>query len=499
MAFTPSVYQQGVYDHIASVVNGRTQGRHLRVDALAGSGKTTTAKRSLDLIPLSQQIMMTAFNKRIAQALQGELPFNAEAMTMHSFGNGILSSYGRRRPQLNKWKTDFILENYIYDMRNERGKFFKEKGAISKIVGLFKAEGYYAQPEPSDAIAIVDKYGIELPGRPSEISAKAIEAFEIGKGMTEVIDFDDMIFLPMYLEIPIPKYQWLYIDELQDNNKVQTDLLIAAGSEGTIVGIGDRHQSIYGFRGAMQGIMDLFVEQLAATCLPLSICYRCPKAVVRQAKKFVPQIEWADWAEDGTCDTVKVDFFLKNVTDGHYVLCRNTEPLIGCCLRFIREGRKAIVLGRDIGQNLMVLLTKIDEMGRAPDLMGKISAYRAQEIARLSALRNGDELIGQLEDRLVTIEALIGHIGPSANLRDLERLINKIFEDEASGDGITFMTIHKAKGLEAKFVWGIRPDLLPSRYAKTDWALQQERNLGYVQVTRAQQQFMYVQGHIPRD
>jgi DNA helicase-2/ATP-dependent DNA helicase PcrA len=57
--------------------------------------------------------------------------------------------------------------------------------------------------------------------------------------------------------------------------------------------------------------------------------------------------------------------------------------------------------------------------------------------------------------------------------------------------GPIFSTIHKAKGLEAHEVYFLRPDLCPSPWARTREAQEQERNLRYVAVTRAQERLTF--------
>ena len=61
--------------------------------------------------------------------------------------------------------------------------------------------------------------------------------------------------------------------------------------------------------------------------------------------------------------------------------------------------------------------------------------------------------------------------------------IEKIFTDNV--EGIVFCTIHKAKGLEAKNIFILNPELLPHPMAKRDWQIEQEMNLKYVAITRS--------------
>ena len=74
---------------------------------------------------------------------------------------------------------------------------------------------------------------------------------------------------------------------------------------------------------------------------------------------------------------------------------------------------------------------------------------------------------------------------------DMEKRMARLFSD-AKTDGITLLTVHKAKGLEAKNVHIISPITMPLKNAKLDWQIQQEHNLHYVAITRAMENLSYI-------
>ena len=91
--------------------------------------------------------------------------------------------------------------------------------------------------------------------------------------------------------------------------------------------------------------------------------------------------------------------------------------------------------------------------------------------------------------RIEVIECLMDEV---TDVQSLKKLIENIFTDEVKG--IMLSTIHKSKGLENNRILFLCPELIPSRYATTDWMFEQERNLWYVAVTRAKQSLIYVLG-----
>jgi superfamily I DNA/RNA helicase len=69
--------------------------------------------------------------------------------------------------------------------------------------------------------------------------------------------------------------------------------------------------------------------------------------------------------------------------------------------------------------------------------------------------------------------------------------LNLIFKDNEN-NGVCLSTIHKAKGLESDNVFILNKNLLPSRYVKQDWELEQEKNLEYVALTRAKKTLGFI-------
>jgi superfamily I DNA/RNA helicase len=97
-----------------------------------------------------------------------------------------------------------------------------------------------------------------------------------------------------------------------------------------------------------------------------------------------------------------------------------------------------------------------------------------------------------LEDKLQTMIILIERcqsLGKN-DVNSLKNLIDSMFTDNGdpkNADLVTLSSIHKAKGLEFYrcFTLG-NSQLIPSKYAVTEAQLQQEENLKYIAVTRAE-------------
>lgn len=488
---TWSPFQESIFTAVAAL----PEGSHLVIEALAGSGKSTTIEHCVDLVPARYRVLVCAFNKSIADALLARMPGDVDVMTLHSLGSRIVrSAMGSR--ELEKY--------YVADKAKEiigRDWAVREaRTACAKLVSLAKGTLTPADPEELDALA--DEYGIEIPRKASreEIVRAAASILRWCREQAGPIDFDDMIWLPEARDLAAPTWNYVFVDETQDLNAAQLALVRrVAGSAGRIVAVGDRRQAIYGFRGADREAIPRMIRELRARTLPLSITYRCPRSVVREANELVPELAAAPNAPEGIVREVSEERLRADAAPGDMVLSRTNAPLVSLCYRWLASGRRAMIQGRDIGEGLIVW---INNAGAAsvPQLMRTIAEWRAKEIARLTeAERDTQSVI----DKADCLEALCeGCASTDAVIDKCERLFG---EAKSPAGAILLSSTHRAKGLEADRVW-----LLRGTYLR--WPGDEEENLLYVAITRSKRELIYVsdeaaeagglnpgQGHFPAE
>src|SRR6185503_3703362 len=110
----------------------------------------------------------------------------------------------------------------------------------------------------------------------------------------------------------------------------------------------------------------------------------------------------------------------------------------------------------------------------------------------------GQETLAEaIVDRVETVFAIMDATPSVATIDELKERINSLFQDSEyqRKPTLTLSTVHKAKGREwpKVFIWG-RRDYMPSSWARQAWQQEQEQNLIYVAVTRAQDQLVLVNG-----
>jgi len=389
--------------------------------------------------------------------------------------------------KVNSRKAANIMKYDVFQWDNcspgRKKKLWAMYRPMLQLISLAKSQGLTHEVGEETMQDIVDRHSIELPecwcwGTFTAVLTGCYEK-------KTVIDFDDMIWFPLVYEYEFPKYDYVFVDESQDLSPAQARF-VRCLCGGRIIAVGDTHQAIYGFRGADADAMTNLKMTLNATILPLSICYRCGKEIVKCAQNIVPHIEASELAEDGLVTSIPESEFTNHVEDDSYVLCRVTAPLVQSCLDLISEGRKATVLGRDIGEMLLQTLKGLKLKNRdSCDVF--IDTLNIWYEAMCKKFEHKKAALMKNMDTYDTLRAL----GSGCNtVADVKNRIDAIFSKD--GEGIIFSTIHKSKGLEADTIFILKPGLLPHPLANQPWQIEQEKNLHYVAITRAKKKLVYV-------
>lgn len=479
--FTPSPYQQAIFDFVK---NGKGHGI---VQAVAGSGKTTTNIQALDYVDPLIDVVFLAFNKHIADELKSRGVQCAS--TFHSLGKAnITSAYPRSK--FNQYKLYDLLD------RVENTLLDEVRNSIIKLIALLKANLLEATKEHIDALA--DTFDIDIEDNEATIYRCTRELLEASVNDITQYDFDDMIYWPAIGKVGCKKFDFIFVDESQDLNKSQiTFAENSMATDGRMLLIGDPYQSIYAFRGAFTGIMDYMQDRLNATVLPLSISYRAPKVIVNLVNSVFPHIcfEGSQTAKEGYISNLQYDDLTMVTDDGDAVICRTNAPLVKPAFQLLKEGRKAVILGRDIGQGLITLVNKRAKLisvknadNPLAELLFQLQVYFDNEKVKLERMKRLGKL-ATLQDQIETIVAIADGC---ETISQLKAKIESIFSNNRSG--VVFSSIHKAKGLEWENVFILRPELMPHPMAKDPVQKAQENNLKYVSYTRSKCNLYLVQG-----
>lgn len=487
----PSKFQQKIFDTF------RTTMSNIIINAVAGSGKTTTIVKLTEFIQRGQFAIFLAFNKAIATELRTKIPQHIDVKTLHANGfNELRFKYGRhpdvrQETFLDEGKMGKIIMGMIdtwgeWEDEADRASYASR---VEKIVNVMRFSLATRTDEIED---LCYKHGVELMN--GEIDA-ARQVLAVANADCLHFDFTDMIYRPAIGDWRLKQYHVIIVDECQDLNKAQQAMIrkmLKPG--GRLIAVGDPKQSIYGFAGADVESFDILKRMLPNTVeLPLSCCYRCGTDIIEHAQEVVPWIEPREGAAKGEMRVGSV----KELEEDDLVLCRNTRPLVALCMQLIGQGRKATIKGADIGKSLaaMIKATKRKTLDAAFNKLYK-ELGKLEIKAKAQFPTRKPEEVSYYATYNDKIEALLA-IAKQRECKTPEQLcseIEKIFVDDTNG--IVLSTMHKAKGLEAQRVFIIEKFRLPAPFAKQVWEKEQEDNLDYVARTRAKKLLVYVDDFI---
>lgn len=457
--------QNAVFDWVKNGTGNAT------VMAVAGAGKTTTLVEALK--HMKGSVFLGAYNKSIAEEIQKrtEKMKNVFCRTLHSAG---FSTWKKSHP-------DCEVDGYkVRKLADEMG-LSDQASTIEKLVGFAKQRGfgiYYSEDDISRWEKIITHYGLEEEAM--EIDLKNVLA--IFKKSLELacktVDFEDMIFCPLYFKMKFWQYDWVLIDEAQDINPIRRLLCKQLlKPSGRFIAVGDPHQAIYGFTGADSNSLALIQSEFKTTEYKLSTTFRCPRQVVNLAKRYVNHINCCENASEGRlADIEYADLLNFNFKGDEAILCRNTKPLLETAQSLLMKGVKCHVLGADICSGLVALCSRWKRITTTVELRQKLTELLEKQKDKLTDLQ-----FENLQDKVEAVSSLSKKF---QTVKELSTHLKELFSDKKGG--VSLATVHKSKGMEwdTVFILG-RSTLMPSKKATKDWELQQEKNLLYVAITRA--------------
>ena len=391
-------------------------------------------------------------------------------------------------------------------------------------VSMLTAEGY-----PAGARAARR----EAPGMDLSAMAKVIDAYERAKADRGVIDFEDVLLLTVGIledrdDIAAAvrrQYRSFVVDEYQDVSALQQRLLDAwAGGRDDICVVGDPSQTIYSFTGASDRFLLGFADRHpGARTVELVRNYRStpeilavangvisgPTARQRRPLRLVAQRpggprptirEYPDDAAEADAVAAAIKERLEAGVPASQVavLVRTngqTEVLEAALadagVPYLVRGGERFFSRAEVRQALVLLrgAARTDDGAvPLPELVGAVLGHAGWS-AEAPAVR------GAARERWESLAALVGLAEETAAQRPVARLAEFVadLEERAaaqhapSAAGVTLASLHAAKGLEWDHVHlvGCSEGLVPISLADTPAAVDEERRLLYVGITRA--------------
>jgi DNA helicase II / ATP-dependent DNA helicase PcrA len=520
--FKPSAYQTAILNFVT-----KESGSAI-VEAVAGSGKTTTIVESMNSLPYGARALCLAFNKNIADALITKVRRDLPVRTTHSFGYKCWKNSPHCKPhKINKNKVPNLADAYLLKIVKNNPeahpklyhllkKLYAVAYTAARLVANLKIKAILPpslvdsnNPKHDNNQALWDGFWEDLllsplilprwfvehfPGQSHEAVKR--EYVEIFKEFSEKLlhasilnvhelDFEDMLYMVHAYSVPVNKYDYLFVDEAQDLNDLQRVLINSALTEkGKLIAFGDRRQAIYGWRGANHKALDLLETDFSCKKLPLSISYRCPRYVVTLAKHYAPQIEAKPGAKKGLI-SIASHLNVDHLQPEDRVLSRYNSTLIRLFFNLVANGRPVRIMSRPIEETIHEILQAL------PDDMSNFEANLQKYCDKMkdTMIRQGR---GQqalfYSDMHNCISFLYHRLHAPKTKTDLESKIANFFSNAETKNGILLSTIHGVKGLEAERIYILGANILGGNFTHEGLRIisdEEDQNIAYVAITRA--------------
>ncbi|MGH3414683.1 MAG: ATP-dependent DNA helicase UvrD2 [Marmoricola sp.] len=510
----------------------------VRVLAGAGTGKTRAITHRIAYgvatgVYQPTEVLAVTFTTRAAGEMRSRLrALRAPGVQARTFHSAALRQvryfwpkvYGGAPPQLTESKLSLVAR---------AARVNRVEGDQARLRDL-AAEIEWAKVSnvrPDDYEALAGARGREVSGVDASGVARVFGSYEEAKREQGRMDMEDVLLCAAALLVEDEhvaaavrrQYRWFVVDEFQDVSPIQSALLdLWLGGRNEICVVGDPAQTIYSFAGARpEHLIDFPARHPGTTSIELVRNYRSTPQVIGTANALMrgsgtagvelraqrpggPEVSWRELPDE----------------------VAEADAVAGEILGLRREGvplREMAVLVRINAQS-----EAFEEALAAHDIAylvrGAARFFDRPEVRQAIALLRADARVGeQVRDALGDrVRAVLSGAGwspeaPSGRGRardqweSLQALVSQA-DDYAAGElaptlegfvaeldrraheqhapvaeGVTIATLHAAKGLEwdAVFCCGLQEGSVPITYAQDSGAVEEERRLLYVGITRA--------------
>ncbi len=462
----------------------------IKINAVAGSGKTTTIIEYAAARPKESKILYLAFNKSVK--LEAIRKFsdkgldNVKVETAHSLAYRHIVYNYNYRVKANGYSTNEIVELLKLRSTGEKHTEYIVANHIKKFIAYFcnsdaqkvQELNYLDVVSDKKAAAFVKAYYDYIENQTRNLLGK------MNKGEIEIIH--DFYLKKFQLSVPKLEYDYILFDEGQDASPAMLDVFFRQDAVKVVVG--DTHQQIYSWRFAVNSL-----EKAGFKTYQLSTSFRFSQDIANLAvevlkyKKHFNQQHNAVISGKGNFKDLK----------SKAILARTNLGLLLRAIKFVTEKKnvKNIYFEGNINS-----YTYADE---GTSLYDVLNLYNGKthliKDSLLKAMKNMNELkdyIDKTEDvqlgMMVSIVSEYGNRIPGI----INIIKNKHLDNDDRGKAeMIFSTVHRCKGMEYDEVHLVNDFMTEVKLEKLTMdktanvpdqtKLNEEINLLYVAITRA--------------
>ncbi|HEY4268206.1 MAG TPA: ATP-dependent helicase [Galbitalea sp.] len=370
--------------------------------------------------------------------------------------------------------------------------------------------------------------GRPVPGKLSiETMVDLQRAYESVKDERRQLDFEDVLLAtagmiesePRIAQQVREQYRFFVVDEYQDVSPLQQELLnLWLGERTDVCVVGDASQTIYTFAGATPDYLLGFAGRHEdATVVRLEQNYRSTPAIIDAANRImrgrpgaldlhaVPGTpagvapstsEHVNDSQEARAiaQQIRAEIEAGTPPESIAVLFRINvqsaaiEAALGDAgVPFVLRGGTRFFDQKEVKEAIMML------KGASISIVNEPLFKSVSDVLRSRGwTQEPPEGRGAIRDRWESLNALMRLAEEAQKVTTLAQFVAELLDrqsgqHEPTMSAVTLATLHSAKGLEwgSVYIVGVSEGLMPISYARTETAIEEERRLFYVGITRA--------------
>tara|TARA_R110000850_G_scaffold218852_3_gene344465 strand:+ start:67658 stop:69562 length:1905 start_codon:yes stop_codon:yes gene_type:complete len=475
---------------------------NLRVNAIAGSGKTTTILQFAANLPKKSKILYLAFNKSVkTEARQKSLKIgltNMQVETAHS----LAFKYIIRAANYKVCKTGYKphqLISLLHIHSTATGYVpFLLANHISKFTAYFCNNTAQKIQDLDYRKTISDKKATTFVNNYYKIIEKGTREF-LAKMETKEIDCTHDFYLKKFqLSNPTLKYDYILFDEGQDASPAMLDIFL--NQDATKIIVGDTHQQIYAWRYAVNSLERVNFKQHNLTA-----SFRFPQDIANVAnyalnlKKYLGHSKLYSIKGLGKPPE-------KIATKA--IIARSNLGLLLKAIEYVVENKKAHKIYFEGNINSYTYAEDGTSLYDVLNLyLGKRHLIKDALIQSMHDIEQLEDYIEKTEDvQLAMMLKIVQEYG-----KEIPHIIKEIKEKHIDSDSkenaeVIFSTVHRSKGMEYDAVYLVNDFINEEKLTKLSKnfleenreKINEEINLLYVAVTRAKNHLFIPKSLLPK-
>lgn len=448
-------------------------GKNIKINAFAGSGKTST------LIQISHNTtkrgLYLAFNKKIVEDSGGSFPANVACSTIHSLAyRSVVTKYrggAKMTEAMNALKIAELFALTDWDVYNGRALTAHNQGQL-----ILNTVRKFCQSADKSIVATHVPKIRQLSGIPDKmisevtnwITKAALALWQLMVQVETDIPLGHDGYLKVWaLEQPMISADFILVDEAQDTNPVVLEVLKKQSAQ--LVLVGDRHQQIYEWRGAINAMEKLPV----AHSTNLTLSFRFGQEIAKPANTVLKLLGESLRIRGNPAKTGKIGA----IADPKAVLARTNASTLKAVIDALDANKKPHLVGGT------------EDLKRLLNGVTALKSGQPSVVPEFFGFKDWQELLIQVRNEETHELQMFVNLVESRGERQLLWALGKCV-DEDNAD-ICVSTVHKAKGRQWASVC-VFDDFFNSRSTNEDQKLDEaELRLLYVALTRAKDELEF--------